>query len=81
MTGVFVSNEQCWDKIAQEYDRATAIFRDEIHYGPLVRGERTLNILGDVRGEAVLDLNRAALLDKTPYTMLVEARLVDQATI
>jgi hypothetical protein len=81
VTGVFVSNEQCWDKIAQEYDQATAIFLDEVHYGPLVPGERTLNVLGDVRGKAVLDLGRAALLDKTPYTMLVEARLVDQASI
>lgn len=56
MTEAFVSNERCWDQIAQEYDRATSISLDEVHYGPLVPGERTLNVLGDVRGKTILDL-------------------------
>jgi ubiquinone/menaquinone biosynthesis C-methylase UbiE len=56
VTAAFISNERCWDEIAQEYDQATAISLDEVHYGPLVPGERTLNILGDVRGKSVLEL-------------------------
>lgn len=56
MTGAFTSNERCWDSIAQHYDQCTAISLDEIHYGPLVPGERALNVLGEVGGADVLDL-------------------------
>lgn len=52
----FISNQLCWDTIASTYDQDTTISIDEIHFGPLAPGEKTLNILGDLSGKRVLEL-------------------------
>lgn len=45
-----------WDAMSDSYQAETRISTDDVHYGPLAPGERELRLLGDVRGQRVLEL-------------------------
>lgn len=45
-----------WDRIGERYQHETRISVDDVHYGPLVPGERQLRLLGDVGGLDMLEL-------------------------
>ena len=45
-----------WDEMSDRYQRHAAISTDDVHYGPLIPGEREFRLLGDVRGKRVLEL-------------------------
>lgn len=50
------SNQVGWDEISDSYQAETSISVDDVHYGPLIPGERQLGLLGDVQGKRVLEL-------------------------
>lgn len=45
-----------WDRISRRYQQETRIAVDDVHYGPLIPGERELRLLGDVAGLDMLEL-------------------------
>ena len=45
-----------WDEISDRYQRDAVISTDDVHFGPLIPGEREFRLLGDVRGKRVLEL-------------------------
>ena len=45
-----------WDEMSDRYQRDAVISTDDVHYGPLIPGEKELRLLGDVRGKHVLEL-------------------------
>lgn len=45
-----------WDEMSDRYQRDAVISTDDVHYGPLIPGERELRLLGDVHGKHVLEL-------------------------
>lgn len=45
-----------WDRLSRRYHDETRIAVDDVHYGPLVPGERALRLLGDVAGLDMLEL-------------------------
>jgi len=45
-----------WDEMSDGYQRDAAISTDDVHYGPLIPGERFYRLLGDVNGKRVLEL-------------------------
>ena len=45
-----------WDEMSDRYQRDAVISTDDVHYGPLIPGERELRLLGDVRAKRVLEL-------------------------
>ena len=42
--------------MSDRYQRNAVISTDDVHYGPLIPGERDFQLLGDVRGKRVLEL-------------------------
>ena len=42
--------------MSDRYQRDAVISTDDVHYGPLIPGEREFRLLGDVRGKRVLEL-------------------------
>ena len=45
-----------WDEMSHRYQRDAVITTDDVHFGPLIPGEREFRLLGDVRGKRVLEL-------------------------
>ncbi len=45
-----------WDEMSDRYQRHAVISTDDVHYGPLIPGEKEFRLLGDVRGKRVLEL-------------------------
>ena len=45
-----------WDEMSDGYRRDAVISTVDVHYGPLIPGEKELRLLGDVRGKRVLEL-------------------------
>ncbi|MCY4528993.1 MAG: class I SAM-dependent methyltransferase [Chloroflexi bacterium] len=45
-----------WDEMSDRYQRHALISTDDVHYGPLIPGERDLHLLGDIPGKRVLEL-------------------------
>ena len=45
-----------WDEMSDQYQRHAVISTDDVHYGPLIPGEKEFRLLGDVRGRSVLEL-------------------------
>ncbi|MYD52493.1 MAG: class I SAM-dependent methyltransferase [Dehalococcoidia bacterium] len=45
-----------WDEMSDRYQRHAVISTDDVHYGPLIPGEKDFRLLGDVRGKRVLEL-------------------------
>lgn len=54
------ANRALWSKAAADYDDATVIAEDDVHYGPLIPGESTLRLLPPLSGASVLDLGCGA---------------------
>jgi ubiquinone/menaquinone biosynthesis C-methylase UbiE len=52
--------KRSWNKIARDYKRRYNISSDVVHFGPLCPGEDRLRLLGDIRGQRVLDLGCGA---------------------
>lgn len=53
-------NTDMWDRIAASYRADHGLPADVAHYGPDVPTERTLRLVGDVRGKRVLELGCGA---------------------
>lgn len=50
-----------WDKIAEEYHKVTRISTEDFHYGPLIPGDKSLNLLPvDLKGKRCLELGCGA---------------------
>jgi SAM-dependent methyltransferase len=49
-------NRRGWDVISSNYQAGTFISTDDIHYGPLGLGERSLGLLGDVAGKRAIEI-------------------------
>jgi ubiquinone/menaquinone biosynthesis C-methylase UbiE len=49
-------NRRGWDAISSNYQAGTFISVDDIHYGPLGLGERSLRLLGDVAGKTAIEI-------------------------
>ena len=45
-----------WDEMSDRYQRHALISTDDVHYGPLIPGEKDLRLLGDVHGKRILEL-------------------------
>ena len=45
-----------WDEMSDRYQRDAVISTDDVHYGPLISGEKEFRLLGDVRGKRILEL-------------------------
>lgn len=45
-----------WDQMSDRYQRHAVISTDDVHYGPLIPGEKELRLLGGVRDKRVLEL-------------------------
>ena len=45
-----------WDEMSDRYLRDAVISTDDVHYGPLIPGEKEFRLLGDVRGKRLLEL-------------------------
>ena len=45
-----------WDEMSDRYQRGAVISTDDVHYGPLIPGEKEFRLLGDVRGKRLLEL-------------------------
>ena len=45
-----------WDEMSDRYLRGAVISTDDVHYGPLIPGEKEFRLLGDVRGKRLLEL-------------------------
>ena len=45
-----------WDEMSARYQRDAVVSTDDVHYGPLIPGEREYRLLGNVRGKCVLEL-------------------------
>ncbi len=45
-----------WDEMSDRYQRDALVSTDDVHYGPLIPGEKEFRLLGDVRGKRVLEL-------------------------
>ncbi len=45
-----------WDEMADRYQRHALIATNDVHYGPLIPGEKELRLLGNVGGKRVLEL-------------------------
>ena len=55
------ANREYWDELAEVYQAETVIALDDIHYGPLIPGERALGLLpGDWHGRRCLELGCGA---------------------
>jgi ubiquinone/menaquinone biosynthesis C-methylase UbiE len=51
-----IDQRRAWDQAAAHYQQAIAEPRSLVHYGPWVPAEAELQLLGDVRGLAILEL-------------------------
>jgi SAM-dependent methyltransferase len=49
-------NRRGWNEISSNYQADTYISTNDVHYGPLGLGERSLGLLGDVRGKRVIEI-------------------------
>lgn len=49
-------NIKGWDAIAQSYQRDHLISLEDVHFGPLIPGERDLQLIADVENKSVLDV-------------------------
>jgi SAM-dependent methyltransferase len=49
-------NSRGWNTISSNYQAETYISTDDVHYGPLGLGERSLGLLGDVKGKKVIEI-------------------------
>ena len=49
-------NQESWNAISRSYQGEKRISLDNVHYGPVAPGERELVLLGDVKGEKILEL-------------------------
>ena len=49
-------NRRGWDAISSNYQAGTSISVDDIHYGPLGLGERSLGLLGHVAGSRAIEI-------------------------
>ncbi len=45
-----------WDQMSDRYQRHAIISTDDVHYGPLIPGEKELRLLGNVRDKRALEL-------------------------
>ena len=45
-----------WDEMSDRYQRHAVISTGDVHYGPLIPGEKELGLLGNVRDKRVLEL-------------------------
>lgn len=45
-----------WDAMSDSYQERSRISVDDVHYAPFAPGERSLRLLGDVRGKRALEL-------------------------
>ena len=45
-----------WDEMSCRYQRDAVISTDDVHYGPLIPGEKDFRLLGDVRDKYILEL-------------------------
>lgn len=45
-----------WDEMSDRYQRDAAVSTDDVHFGPLIPGEKEFRLLGDVRGKRFLEL-------------------------
>ena len=45
-----------WDEMSDRYQRHAVISTDDVHFGPLIPGEKEFRLLGDVHGKRVLEL-------------------------
>ena len=45
-----------WDEMSDRYQHDAVISTDDVHYGPLIPGEKDFRLLGDVRGKRILEL-------------------------
>ena len=45
-----------WDQMSDRYQRDAVISTDDVHYGPLIPGEKELRLLGDIRDKRILEL-------------------------
>jgi len=53
-------NIRGWDNIAESYQRDHVISLEDVHYGPLIAGERQLRLLGDVENQWALEIGCGA---------------------
>ena len=53
-------NHEMWNKAAESYDKQTFISENDIHYGPIIPGEKELKLIYDLTGASVLDLGCGA---------------------
>ena len=53
-------NYKMWNKAAKSYDEQTIISENDIHYGPLIPGEKKLQLIPNLMGADVLDLGCGA---------------------
>ena len=51
-----MSAKKGWNVISKSYQRKTRISLDDVHYGPISAGERELRLLGNVKGQDVLEV-------------------------
>jgi SAM-dependent methyltransferase len=49
-------NRRGWDAISSNYQAGTFISTEDIHYGPLGLGERSLGLLGEVAGKRAIEI-------------------------
>ena len=45
-----------WDEMSDRYQRHAVISTEDVHFGPLIPGEKEFRLLGEVRGKRVLEL-------------------------
>jgi ubiquinone/menaquinone biosynthesis C-methylase UbiE len=56
---IFLSNDKnrvSWNLLSDYYQKTTLISLEDVHYGPYSPGEKTLMVIGDVKGLDVLEL-------------------------
>ena len=55
-----LQNRNMWNSAGKDYERTTIISEKDVHYGPLLPGEASLNILPHLNGMRVLELGCGA---------------------
>ena len=51
-----ISIRRSWNSISPNYQKNTIISLNDVHYGPLMAGEKKLNLLGNVKKKKVLEM-------------------------
>jgi SAM-dependent methyltransferase len=54
--GTIEINRRGWDAISSNYQSETRISTEDVHYGPLGLGEKSLGLLGEVAGKRVIEI-------------------------